>query len=58
MQRDEKRKPNAKYDQRDEEVTVGENCSCLWGNLHGVASGSDWLTQVNEHHDRGVMVRL
>jgi hypothetical protein len=34
MQRDEKRKPDAEYEQGDKEVTVCENGSGLLGNLH------------------------
>ena len=34
VKRDEKREPDAEDQQRDDEVTVGEDGSCLWGNLH------------------------
>jgi hypothetical protein len=39
VKRDEKREPDAKDQQGDEEVTVGEDGFCLRGNHHG--SGVD-----------------
>jgi len=48
MKRDEEGKPDAEHDQRNEEVTVGEDGSGLLGGFHLRSSDSRIIAMVND----------